>query len=133
MRCKYAELSLVALSHPHVCDDGRVLPEGAEGVVVYAWHGGDGYEVEFERPFHCVATLGPSELRQAGRRYAIRTVGQYCSPKNKKRAALVYLGWFYVTDETRKAVDRQISVYFPERAQAERCLAVLIAGDLRHE
>jgi hypothetical protein len=59
-----SEHSMVALTHSHVCEDGRVLPEGSEGAVVHVYRGG-GYEVEFERPFHCVATIGRGEITQA--------------------------------------------------------------------
>jgi hypothetical protein len=56
------ELRLVALrnSREH---DGRVLPEGATGAVVFAYHDGVGYEVEFDEPFHCVVTLTRDEIQ----------------------------------------------------------------------
>ena len=56
------ELSIVALTHRRVCD-GRVLPEGSTGAVVYAYRDGAGYEVEFEEPFHCVVTVGRDDIR----------------------------------------------------------------------
>lgn len=43
---------------------------------------------------------------------------------------------FYVCHATRKRSDNQVmrlSVMFPTRARAERCLAVLIADDARLE
>lgn len=63
-------------------------------------------------------------------RYAIRTVGSDWTPKNKPKV-YVYKGWSYVVDTTRPAIDRRISVYFPERKQAEHCVEVLIADDRR--
>jgi hypothetical protein len=59
-----AELSTVSLRHAHECE-GRVLPEGATGAVVYAYRDGAGYEVEFEKPFHCVVTVGRDDIRPA--------------------------------------------------------------------
>ena len=57
-----ADLSVVSLRHPQECD-GRVLPKGATGTVVYVYDGGVGYEVEFEEPFHCVATVERDDIR----------------------------------------------------------------------
>ena len=56
------ELSVVALRHSQECG-GKVLPEGAEGAVVYAYGDGVGYEVEFEKPFHCVVTVERDDIR----------------------------------------------------------------------
>jgi hypothetical protein len=56
------ELSSVALTHPHECD-GKMLPEGATGAVVFAYRDGVGYEVEFDQPFHCVATVERDDIR----------------------------------------------------------------------
>jgi len=47
--------------------DARVLPPGAEGVVVGIWRDGAAYEVEFDEPFHAVVTVPVANLRQAGR------------------------------------------------------------------
>jgi hypothetical protein len=58
------DLSLVALSHAQECE-GRVLPEGTTGTVVYTYDGGAGYEVEFEQPFHCVLTVERDDIRPA--------------------------------------------------------------------
>jgi hypothetical protein len=57
------ELSTVTLRHPHKCDD-KVLPEGGRGTIVYAYRGGEAYEVEFEEPFHCVTTVQRDEIQQ---------------------------------------------------------------------
>ena len=56
------DLSVVSLKHPHECE-GRVLPEGATGTVVYTYRHGKGFEVEFEEPFHCVVTVGRDDLQ----------------------------------------------------------------------
>jgi hypothetical protein len=57
-----ADLSVVSLRHDQECD-GRVLPEGATGAVVYTYDDGAGYEVEFEKPFHCVVTVARDDIR----------------------------------------------------------------------
>jgi hypothetical protein len=59
-----AELSIVSLRHSQECKGG-VLPEGAKGAVVHAYRGGAGYEVEFEKPFHCVVTVRRDDIRPA--------------------------------------------------------------------
>ena len=58
------ELGLVALRQARACD-GRVLPEGTTGTVVFVYRDGAAYEVEFEEPFHCVVTLNRDELLRA--------------------------------------------------------------------
>jgi hypothetical protein len=63
-RPSIGDLSVVSLRHPRECE-GRTLPEGATGTVVYAYRGGVGYEVEFEQPFHCVVTVGRDDIRPA--------------------------------------------------------------------
>ena len=57
----FAELSLVTLAHA-VRVDGRPLAKGSVGTVVAAYHDGNGYEVEFEHPFHAVVTLEAGDL-----------------------------------------------------------------------
>lgn len=61
-RFPIADLSIVSLRHPHDCEGG-VLPEGARGTVVHTYRDGAGYEVEFEKPFHCVVTVERDEIR----------------------------------------------------------------------
>ncbi len=46
-------LELVKLVTP-VCDDGRILPAGSVGTVVYKYVGTYDYEVEFSQPFQSV-------------------------------------------------------------------------------
>jgi hypothetical protein len=58
------ELSVVALTHP-VRDGDKVIPEGATGAVVFVYRDGKGYEVEFEKPFHCVVTVRRDDIRLA--------------------------------------------------------------------
>ena len=58
---RFAELSVVALTHP-VETGGQWLPGGAKGTVVAAYADGTGYEVEFEEPFHAVVTLAAGDL-----------------------------------------------------------------------
>jgi hypothetical protein len=57
------ELSIVALRHSHACESG-VLPEGARGIIVYAYCDGAGCEVEFDEPIHCVVTVERDDIRQ---------------------------------------------------------------------
>lgn len=57
------ELSIVALRRS--CEhDGKILPEGTTGAVVHAYRDGAGYEVEFDKPFHCVVTIGRDDIRR---------------------------------------------------------------------
>jgi hypothetical protein len=61
IKLSFAELSVVALSRA-VEIEGQLLPAGALGTVVAAYGDGNGYEVEFERPFHAVVTLQAGDL-----------------------------------------------------------------------
>jgi hypothetical protein len=55
------EHSMVTLSASMPLKDGRILPRGAHGAVVFVHRDGEAYEVEFIDPFHVVATVpGPS-------------------------------------------------------------------------
>jgi len=59
------ELSRVALRQAHECKgEGKTLPEGSTGTVVMVYRDGAGYEVEFAKPFHCLVTLRPDEIRR---------------------------------------------------------------------
>ncbi len=57
----YPELSVVGLRHA-VQVEARRLPKGAQGTVVAAYADGQGYEVEFHKPFHAVVTLSANDL-----------------------------------------------------------------------
>jgi len=58
------EHSMVTLSDALALKDGRRLPEGARGAVVFVHGDGEAYEVEFLEPFHAVATVpAPSVSR----------------------------------------------------------------------
>jgi hypothetical protein len=61
-RSSIPELSMVALTHPHECE-GRTLPEGATGAVVFAYRDGVGYDIEFAEPFHCIVTVERDDIR----------------------------------------------------------------------
>lgn len=61
LRLAFKELSEVRLSHP-VEHQGKTLPKGSKGTIVGVYSGGDGYEVEFFKPFHAVITLGKSTI-----------------------------------------------------------------------
>lgn len=56
------EHSLARLTGPVSGDDGRLFPEGSVGAVVGIWHGGEAYEIEFQRPFHAVVTVAAARL-----------------------------------------------------------------------
>ena len=56
------ELSMVALTRSRECE-GRTLPEGAMGAVVFAYRDGQGYDVEFTEPFHCIVTVERGDIR----------------------------------------------------------------------
>jgi hypothetical protein len=62
-RDRIPELSIVALKRALTCRQG-VLPKGAQGTVVFVHREGTQYEVEFDGPIHCVATVAHSDLRQ---------------------------------------------------------------------
>lgn len=59
----FAELDEVTLTMPvYVEAVGRELPAGSHGTVVGIWQDGQAYEVEFTRPFTCLATVLPEGL-----------------------------------------------------------------------
>ena len=53
---------MVALTHPYECGAG-VLPKGTTGAVVFAYRDGAGYEVEFDKPFHCIVTVERDDIQ----------------------------------------------------------------------
>lgn len=59
------EHSMVTLSGTLTLKDGRTLPDGARGAVVFIHGDGEAYEVEFIAPFHAVTTVLASDLSQA--------------------------------------------------------------------
>jgi len=54
------ELSVVTLTHP-VEHGARELPRGTKGTIVFAYEGGQHYEVEFFEPFPCVVTVARAD------------------------------------------------------------------------
>jgi hypothetical protein len=62
-RSRHPELSIISLARPVVSDDG-VLPAGSTGTVVHVYPTESAWEVEFNHPFHTVATVEPSALRE---------------------------------------------------------------------
>lgn len=50
------ELSLATLARD-VEADGRRVPAGSTGTIVYVYRDGVAYEVEFFEPFHCVTMV----------------------------------------------------------------------------
>ncbi|MCJ2061275.1 DUF4926 domain-containing protein [Methylobacterium sp. J-088] len=59
------EHSMVTLSGALTLKDGRTLPEGARGAIVFVHGDGEAYEVEFIAPFHAVTTVPASSLSRA--------------------------------------------------------------------
>jgi hypothetical protein len=60
---RHPELSLVSLSQPVTSDEG-LLPEGATGTVVFVYPAEQAYEVEFQEPFHTVATVEAAAIAE---------------------------------------------------------------------
>ena len=59
----HPELSMVSLTRP-VEADGRLLPSGSTGTVVHVYPDERAYEVEFNRPFHAVATVDADAIAE---------------------------------------------------------------------
>ncbi len=60
---RHPALSMVALATP-VEAEGRLLPAGATGTVVFVYPDESAYLVEFERPFHAVTYVEPAAVRE---------------------------------------------------------------------
>ena len=60
-----AEHAMVILSRSFELEDGRTLPRGTRGAIVFVHGEGAAYMVEFARPFSVVATLPADCLSQA--------------------------------------------------------------------
>ena len=58
---RFKELSHVRLTKPVECE-GRIVPEGSTGLVLDVSPSGERFEIEFIKPFHCVATVWLSHL-----------------------------------------------------------------------
>ena len=56
------ELSVVTLTHP-VEHGAREVPRGTKGTIVFAYEGGQHYEVEFFEPFPCVVTVARADIQ----------------------------------------------------------------------
>ncbi|MGU3539259.1 hypothetical protein [Methylobacterium sp. A54F] len=56
---------MVRLRRPATLEDGRALPIGALGAIVFVHAAGEAYEVEFIEPVHGVATIPATDLAQA--------------------------------------------------------------------
>src|SRR6266849_646033 len=56
------ELSVVTLTHP-VEHGAREVPRGTKGTIVFAYEGGQYYEVEFFEPFPCVVTVARADIQ----------------------------------------------------------------------
>lgn len=61
----YPELSVVCLTRA-VETEGSVLPPGACGTIVHVYPDARAYEVEFNRPFHTVATVESDAIVREG-------------------------------------------------------------------
>ena len=60
----FAELDVVRL-RAAIYDDGRTIPIGTLGTVVFRHTGGEAFEVEFIDPVNMVVTLRPWDLAGA--------------------------------------------------------------------
>lgn len=58
---RFSEHTVVRLAHD-VEVGADTMPAGSSGIVVGAYSDGDGYEIEFEAPFHAVVTLAADDL-----------------------------------------------------------------------
>lgn len=56
------EHAMVTLAVSQSLDDGRRLPRGARGAIVFVLGEGAAYMVEFVAPFHALATVPAAEL-----------------------------------------------------------------------
>ena len=65
-------------------------------------------------------------MQDNGGRYGIGVANEL----NAHNAPATYGGCFFVTDRTR-AQHQRVSIFFTDRAKAERCRDVLIADDLK--
>lgn len=63
-RSPMAEHSMVVLSRSVELKDGRSLPSGTRGAIVFVHGGGAAYMVEFSKPFQAVATVLAADLSQ---------------------------------------------------------------------
>ncbi|MCJ2083305.1 DUF4926 domain-containing protein [Methylobacterium sp. J-090] len=59
------ELSMAVLSAPITLDDGRTLPIGSRGAIVFVYENGAAYEFEFSEPFSTVVTIEAQHLKEA--------------------------------------------------------------------
>jgi hypothetical protein len=64
VRPALAEHSLACLSNPVDLEDGRRLPAGARGTIVFVHGDDEAYMVEFTSPFHVITTVLASDLKQ---------------------------------------------------------------------
>jgi hypothetical protein len=60
---QHPELSLISLGRPVASEDGE-LPRGASGTVLHVYPQALAYEVEFFEPFHTVATVEATAIRE---------------------------------------------------------------------
>lgn len=63
------ELDVVTLKAAAVSDDGAMVPAGATGTIVAIYGDAVAFGVEFESPFHALATVYPQQIgsyRRAG-------------------------------------------------------------------
>lgn len=59
------EHSMVSLLRSVDLPDGRSMPKGTEGAIVFIHGGGAAYMVEFDDPFPAVITVPAADLEQA--------------------------------------------------------------------
>lgn len=59
-----AEHRVVSLSNPIALEDGRRLPAGARGAIVFVHGNDEAYMVEFTSPFHVITTVLGADLER---------------------------------------------------------------------
>jgi hypothetical protein len=59
----YEILQPVRLIRKATVQDGRILPLGSRGTIVYIYLNAPAYEVEFSSPFNAVVTLVADDIR----------------------------------------------------------------------
>jgi hypothetical protein len=58
---RFSELDIVLTVAPVECE-GRIVPAGSSGTIVYVSENSKYFEVEFDLPFHCVATVSIDQI-----------------------------------------------------------------------
>ncbi len=66
-RFRLDELDSITLCAAALTDDGDVMPAGSTGTIVAVYGRAEGFCVEFEEPFHALATVLPDQIGSSDR------------------------------------------------------------------